>query len=71
MSENIKPKPSYNQDALMIIKNKYGYSYDYIRKSIRGDRVSQRSDTIKMEYNKLIKEYKKAIETMANNLYKQ
>jgi hypothetical protein len=71
MNENIKSKPSYNQDALKIIKNKYGYSYDYIRKSIRGDRVGKISNTIKMEYNKLIKEYKKAIETLANNLYKQ
>ncbi|KQB40464.1 hypothetical protein [Flavobacterium aquidurense] len=68
MSKNIKTKPSYNQDILKIIKNKYGYSDDYIRKSIRGDRVGHVSDMIKAEYNKLNNESKKAIESKADEL---
>lgn len=70
MDKNIKSKPSYNQDALKIIKNRYGYSYDYIRKSIRGDRVGIICDMLKAEYNKLNNDAKKAIEDRANTLLK-
>jgi len=59
MDKNIKSKPSYNQDVLKILKEKYGFSFDYIRKAIRGDRVGINCDLIKAEYNKLNNEYKK------------
>lgn len=62
MDKNRKSKPSYNQDVLKIIKEKHGYSYDYIRKSIRGDRVGLMSDILKAEYNKLNKEAQKTLE---------
>ncbi|SNR99254.1 hypothetical protein SAMN04487979_1396 [Flavobacterium sp. ov086] len=62
MDKNIKTKPSYNQDVLKIIKRRYGYSFDYIRKLIRGDRAGLVSDMIKAEYNKLNNEAIKAIE---------
>jgi hypothetical protein len=68
MDKNIKTKPSYNQDVLKIIKIRYGYSYDYIRKSIRGDRSGEISDMIKTEYNKLNNEAKKAIELKTKEL---
>lgn len=64
----MKTKPSYNQDVLKIIKNRHGYSYDYIRKSIRGDRVGIISDILKAEYQKLNNESKKAIENQINKL---
>ncbi|MBP1223755.1 hypothetical protein JOD96_002329 [Flavobacterium sp. 1355] len=59
----MKTKASYNQDLLKIIHEKYGFSYDYIRKSIRGDRVGLTSDIIKNEYNVLYREVKNAIES--------
>lgn len=68
MDKNNKTKPSYNQDALKIIKERHGYSYDYIRKSIRGDRIGIICDMLKAEYNKLNNEAKKAIEDRANKL---
>lgn len=64
----MKTKRSYNQDVLKIIKNRHGYSYDYIRKSIRGDRVGIISDILKAEYQKLNNESKKAIENQINKL---
>lgn len=64
----MKSKLSYNQDVLKIIQNRHGYSYDYIRKSIRGDRVGITCDLIKAEYYKLTYEAKKAIETKATKL---
>ena len=71
MSKNIKSKPSYNQDVLKIIKEKHGYSYDYIRKSIRGDRVGIISDLIKSEYKRLDNEYKIVRESQANRLKRE
>ena len=71
MSKNIKSKPSYNQDVLKIIKEKHGYSYDYIRKSIRGDRVGIICDLIKTEYKRLDNEYKIVRESQANRLKKK
>lgn len=68
MDKNIKTKPSYNQDVLKIIKERHGYSYDYIRKSIRGDRVGIICDIIKSEYNRLNNEYKKVLENQVNRL---
>lgn len=68
MGKSIKTKPSYNQDILKIMKIKYGYSDDYIRKSIRGDRVGEVSEMIKAEYNKLNNEAKRAIELKSNEL---
>lgn len=68
MDKNNKTKPSYNQDVLKIIKERHGYSYDYIRKSIRGDRIGIICDMLKAEYNKLNNEAKKAIEDRANKL---
>lgn len=63
----MKTKPSYNQDVLKIIKNRHGYSFDFIRKSIRGDRVSLTSDMLRAEYHKLNNESKRAIENMLMN----
>lgn len=71
MSKNIKSKPSYNQDVLKIIKEKHGYSYDYIRKSIRGDRVGIICDLIKAEYKRLDNEYKIVRESQTNRLKKE
>lgn len=68
MSKNMKTKPSYNQNALEIINGRYGYSYDYIRKSIRGDRVGLIPDRIKAEYNKLNNESIRAIAIQADKL---
>lgn len=68
MSKNIKSRPSYNQDVLKIIKDRHGYSYDYIRKSIRGDRTGLICDMLKDEYHKLNNESKKAIEIKVQKL---
>jgi len=63
----MKTKPSYNQDVLKIMKNRHGYSLDFIRKSIRGDRASLTSDMLRAEYHKLNNQSKKAIENMLMN----
>ncbi|ABQ04858.1 hypothetical protein [Flavobacterium johnsoniae] len=68
MDKNIKSQPSYNQEVLKIIKEKHGYSYDYIRKSIRGDRTGIICDIIKAEYKRLDNEYKIVRESQAKRL---
>ena len=58
----MKKKPSYNQDVLKIIRKKHGFSYDYIRKSIRGIRIGETSKLIRTEYESICKKIKKALE---------
>lgn len=58
MSESTKKRINYNEDVLNLLKERYGYSLDYIRKSLRGDRVGIMPDTLIKEYRKLVKEDK-------------
>ncbi|MFB9078947.1 hypothetical protein ACFFLS_10395 [Flavobacterium procerum] len=57
----MKAKQKYNQDVLTILKEKYGFSFDYIRKAIRGDRTGIIPDKMKDEYEKLTDQAKKTI----------
>lgn len=62
MSKNKTKKAiSFNQDILNELKAKYGYEIDYIRKSVRGDRVGKMSEQMKKEYYQLLAETKKTI----------
>lgn len=54
MSKPTKKRINFNEDILNILKERYGYSLDYIRKSLRGDRVGIMPDTLKKEYKKLL-----------------
>lgn len=47
MDKRTKKRNKYNEDILVNIHSKYGYSIDYIRKSLRGDRVGEMPDIIK------------------------
>jgi len=60
--DKAKPKKAnYNADAIKILKEKYGFQYDYIRKSISGDRVGLVPEKLKKEYNQLDAAAKKAV----------
>lgn len=75
MDKNITKRKNYNTGILIALKKKYGYSIDFIRKSLRGDRVGVMPDTLKKEYKALEKaaeelEIQKQVtlENKANNL---
>lgn len=68
MSENLKIRRIYNQDILLLIKERYGFSLDYIRKSLRGDRTGLLPEKIIKEYNDLEYESRKAILEAVKNL---
>ena len=75
MSKPTKKRMNCNETILDILKERYGYSIDYIRKSLRGDRVGTMPDKLIKEYkaleraDKIIKEdAKKALETKAEQL---
>ncbi|MFB9077693.1 hypothetical protein ACFFLS_00715 [Flavobacterium procerum] len=53
MNKSRKAKSSYNRDIIKMIQNKYRCTPDYIRKSIRGDRVGSISILIREEYERL------------------
>lgn len=62
MDKPTKKRQSYNADILNKLKDRYGYSLDFIRKSLRGDRVGEMPDTLKKEY--------RALESAASNAIK-
>lgn len=68
MNKSSKKRINFNQDILSILQKRYGYSLDYIRKSLKGDRVGIMPDTLIKEYNKLESASKKAIQQKEKDL---
>lgn len=62
MSKPTKTKQNYNEDILIILNKKYGYSADYIRKCLRGDRTGIMPDEVVKDYKALENASKKAIQ---------
>lgn len=67
MDKETKKRTMYNEDFLIAIEEKYGVSVDYIRKSLRGDRVGIMPDKIKSEYKALVSAQKKIIDSFKQN----
>lgn len=63
----MKSKPSYNQDVLKIIRNRCGFSYDYIRKSICGKRTGHTSKLIRAEYENICDKIKITLAEQLNS----
>lgn len=61
-----KTSMRYHEDVIRILHEKYGYTKDYVRKSIRGDRVGLMPDRLKREYNQMVAASKKAVQEVAN-----
>ena len=70
MSKPTKKRRNYNEDILTVLASRYGYSLDYIRKSLRGDRVGEMPDILKNEYKAMDAEAKKAIKEKCQTLQK-
>jgi hypothetical protein len=67
--DKIKQKrPTYNQDFILALKTKYGFTESYIRKSINGDRVGVAPIKIKEDYDNLVKQSKANINQQMNKL---
>ena len=69
MHKPTKKRINYNEDILNALHAKYGYSIDYIRKSLRGDREGIMPDTLTKEYKQLDAAAKKTIQQKANELH--
>ncbi len=61
MHKPTKKRINYNTVILNTLKDRYGFSIDYIRKSLRGDRVGEMPDTLKKEYKAMENASKAAI----------
>lgn len=68
MSKPTKKRNIYNTDILSILETRYGYSVDYIRKALRGDRVGEMPDTLIKEYKALESAAKSALLQKAESL---
>ena len=61
MEQKQKKRKVYNQDILEHLQARYGFSLDYIRKSLRGDRTGILPEKIVVEYADLEAETRKII----------
>lgn len=75
MRKSTEKHKRYNTEILNTLKEKYGYTHDYIRKSLRGDRVGFVPDKLKKEYGilerkalELEKINKNTLQETANNI---
>ncbi|MCT3661081.1 hypothetical protein HZR00_00945 [Elizabethkingia anophelis] len=68
MDKTSKKRKNYNTEILNVLSSRYGYSIDFIRKSLRGDRVGEMPDVLKKEYKILENEANEAIRTKAESL---
>ena len=68
MDKSKQKRPTYNQDFILALKNKYGFTESYIRKSINGDRVGVAPIKIKEDYDNLVKQSKVNINQQMNKL---
>ena len=64
MDKSTKKNNKYNSQVVNKLSEKYGFTTQYIRQCLRGDRNSLTSDTIRKEYKKLAKE----VDTVLNQL---
>ncbi|QSS96621.1 hypothetical protein [Psychroflexus sp. ALD_RP9] len=60
--------PRYDLDVIEKLHETYSYTRDYIRKSIRGDRVGIMPERIKKEYYQMVNAAKKAKEEKFNQI---
>lgn len=67
MCKPTKKRNNYNEDILDALEVMYGYSVDYIRKSLRGDRTGVMPDKIKVSYSKMESAAKKSIQKVVDN----
>lgn len=70
MNEGKQKKKLYNQEAISVLKEKYGFKENYIAKSIRGDRTGIIPSQIKKEYEQLENAAKKAVAEKAQQQLK-
>lgn len=68
MNESTKKRIKFNEEILDVLKNRYGYSLDYIRKSLRGDRVGIMPDKLIKEYKEIENATKKALQQKVKDL---
>lgn len=68
MDKSRKKKSVYNTEILIELKNKYGFSRDYILKSIKGERTGTIPIKIQEEYKALLSTSNQAIKKQINDL---
>ncbi|MEN4762677.1 MULTISPECIES: hypothetical protein [unclassified Chryseobacterium] len=68
MNKTTKKRTYYNAEILNILKERHNCSLDFIRKSLRGDRLGEKSDMLKKEYRIFLKKTEEAIKNEAQQL---
>ena len=63
MDKSKRKRETYNEDVLIALKKKYGFTRNYIVMSIRGDRTGTLPLQIAEEYKKAAGAAKKLVES--------
>lgn len=66
MEKTFQKRNKYNGIALKSLNERYGYTYDFIRKSLRGDRTSSSSEKIIKEYQLLLTQINSVVNNFKN-----
>ena len=60
----MQKKRYYNSEIISRLKEKYGVSQRFITMSLKGDRISETSYSIKKDYAVMYREMKKTLKTL-------
>ena len=64
----MKKRANLNGEILEILKERYGFGFDYIRKALRGDRTGIMPDKLREEYKKMEHATNQALVSVKNKL---
>ncbi len=64
MNKSTIKRESYNVEILNRLKDKYGVSKRFITMSLKGDRESETSESIKKDYRTMEKEVSKLLKNL-------
>ena len=68
MNKPTKKREKYNEIVLEALKNKYGFTINYIQKCLRGDRTGIMPDEIIKDYYKMLPEVNQKIQEIKENI---
>ena len=71
MDKGTKKKPKYNHDAILVLRQRYGYSDYYLRQCINGAKNEIIPDQIRKEYHEIVKQLDLAKDKLVKEFIKK
>lgn len=71
MNKSTNKREKYNQTILKELATSYGVGVDNVRKALRGDRHSEKSEKIRKDYKKACKALEQVTGAVLSNIINQ